>query len=81
MRGNAKGPKSQLFFQVYWTVYNEPTWEPWSKVRTTLKLHEFLRSQTNKTVQNLVPKTFIETTNHMFSDSEAEKEFDDDDDF
>ena len=66
MRGNAKGPKSQLFFQIYWTGYNDPTWEPWSKVRTTLKLHEFLRSQTNKTVQNLVPKTFIETTNHMF---------------
>ena len=72
MKGKATGPKAKLFFEVYWTGYPEPTWEPWSRVRTTLKLHEFLRGHKVKSVQNLVQKIFSETVNEVEPDSEEE---------
>jgi hypothetical protein len=72
MRGSAKGPKAQLFFEVFWLGFKDPTWEPWSRVRTTLKLHEFLRAHKTKAVQNLVPINYTEPNDQIFSDSDAE---------
>ena len=81
MRGSAKGLKAKLFFEVFWLGFKDPTWEPWSRVRTTLKLHEFLRAHKSKTVQNLVPKNYIEPNDQIFSDSDADDKdtFSDDD--
>ncbi len=74
MRGSAKGPKSNLFFKVFWLGHKDPSWEPWSRIRTTLKLHEYLRSHKSKAVQNLVPQVFVEPKDQIFSDSDDENE-------
>jgi hypothetical protein len=56
MRGDPKGSKKELFFEVFWTGYNSPTWEPWSGVRRTTALHSYLEHHTNPRVRALKPK-------------------------
>lgn len=41
-RGNPKGPKGQLAFEVKWIGHPEPTWEPWKNLIHNVKLHEYL---------------------------------------
>jgi hypothetical protein len=42
MRGDPKGSKKILFFEVFWTGYFVPTWELWSGARRTTALHLYL---------------------------------------
>ena len=77
MRGSAKGLKANLFFEVFWLGQTIPSWEPWSRIRTTLKLHEFLRAHKSKAVNNLVPMTFVEPKDQIFSDSDDENQIKD----
>ena len=56
MRGDPKGSKKELFFEVFWTGYDIPTWEPWSGVRKTTALHSYLEHHTNPRVRALKPK-------------------------
>jgi hypothetical protein len=51
-RGNPRGPKGQLSFEVKWIGHPNPTWEPWKNVIHNIKLHEYL-SQNN--LQMLIP--------------------------
>jgi hypothetical protein len=53
MRGDPKGSKKDLFFEVFWTRYTTPTWEPWSGVRRTTALHWYLENHTNPRVRAL----------------------------
>ena len=59
IKGNPKKGKSGLTFQVYWTGFEEPTWEPWNAVRRLTALHDFLRGHSNKNVRSLIPKNFV----------------------
>ena len=56
-RGNIKR-KSTLEFYVKWLNYpdNENSWTPYSHLRDTDKLHEYLRT---KNLQRLIPKKFL----------------------
>ena len=83
MKGLAKGLKADLFFEVHWVGQTIPSWEPWSRIRSTLKLHEFLRAHKTKAVRNLVPAIFVEPKDQIFSDSDDDQRkdiFSDDDD-
>ena len=55
-RGN-HNQKSTLEFLVRWVDYDDSynTWEPWSALRTTEQLHEYLKS---KGLEKLIPKEF-----------------------
>jgi hypothetical protein len=55
-RGNIKR-RTTLEFYVKWLNYpdNENSWTPYSHLRDTDKLHEYLRS---KNMQRLIPKKF-----------------------
>eukprot|EP00969_Alexandrium_andersonii_P159353 7040487-Alexandrium_andersonii.AAC.2 len=46
---------STLEFKVKWLGYENPDWQPWSNVRTTKKLHEYLVSVG---LQRLIPRAF-----------------------
>ena len=55
-RDNVKG-RTTLEFYVKWLNYpdNENSWTPYSHLRDTDKLHEYLRS---KNMKHLIPKKF-----------------------
>ena len=76
MKGDPSGPKGKLFFLVHWLGFQDPTWEPWCRVRTTAKLLEFLtlKATTNKKFKKLIPKTIIHPNDPILSDSEAEEQ-------
>jgi len=76
--GNPKGSKKQLSFEVYWRGYEEPTVEPWSALRRTKALHDFLRNHKDKKVNALVPVNYPPTSlraesNDEYSDSDNEE--------
>ena len=73
-KGNISGPKSQLYFKVHWLGYDETSWEPWANVRANIKLHEFIRNHTNKSVRNLLPQQFNAIA-EIPNDSESEDDF------
>jgi hypothetical protein len=75
-KGDAKKSKKQLFFLVHWVGYEEPSWEPWSNIRRTAKLHEYISNHTKPAVRNLLPKSFNVDT-HIFSDEEIDENDDD----
>jgi len=77
MKGKATGLKADLFFEVFWLGQSIPSWEPWSRIRTTLKLHEFLRAHKTKAVRNLVPPIFVEPKEQIFSDSDNDDQLKD----
>ena len=56
IRGNIRGKKDQIELEVHWVGGEGPTWEPWSNVRSTQALKEFLRAHVDKSVRNLLPK-------------------------
>jgi hypothetical protein len=58
IRGNSGGSKKQLFFEVLWTGYEVPTWEPWNTLRRTSALHEYLRNHVEPAIRRLLPKGF-----------------------
>jgi hypothetical protein len=62
MRGDPKGSKKDLFFEVFWTGYSAPTWEPWSGLRRTTALRIYLDQHTNPRVRALKPKDPATTT-------------------
>ena len=84
IKGNPKGPKSKLFFKVHWVGFTEPTWEPWSRVRTTIKLKEFLTHKSeitnNNRFKNLIPKHIILSSGEHQSLEESSEESEDDQD-
>ena len=84
IRGQPKGPKSKLFFKVYWVGFTNPTWEPWSRVRTTIKIQEFLNqkseSTNNNSFKNLIPKHIILPTEEHQPIAEYSEESEDDQD-
>jgi hypothetical protein len=69
-KGDPKKSKKQLFFLVHWVGEEEPTWEPWTNVRRTVKLHEYIQNHTKLIVRNLLPANFSVDT-HLFSDEET----------
>jgi hypothetical protein len=71
-KGDPKKSKTQLLFLVHWVGYEEPTWEPWSNIRRTAKLHEYISNHTKPAVRNLLPKNFNVDT-HIFSDEEVDE--------
>jgi hypothetical protein len=56
MHGEPRGSKKEIFFEVYWTGYEVPTWEPWSSMRNTSALHLYLANHSNSRVRALKPK-------------------------
>jgi hypothetical protein len=57
--GNPNGRKDQLFFEVKWLGYEKTTREPWSNLRKTEGLHDYLRNHPDKDVKKLLPKEFL----------------------
>jgi hypothetical protein len=75
-KGDPKKSKKQLFFLVHWVGQTEATWEPWTNVRRTIKLHEYIRNHPKPAVRKLLPMNFDVDT-HLFSDEESDiKDFD-----
>ena len=72
IRGNPKGRKSDLSFEVHWTGFKETTWEPWSQVRRLKQLHLFLSKHKNKAVRDLLPFSFQENDS-TFTEEEEEQ--------
>jgi hypothetical protein len=62
MRGDPKGSRKNLFFEVYWTGYAIPTWEPWDGLKKTTALQNYLSDHTNTRVRALVSKTSPKNT-------------------
>jgi hypothetical protein len=58
MRGELNGSKKQLFFEVILKGYEAPTWKPWSTLRRTTALHEYLRNHVDPGIRRLLPKGF-----------------------
>jgi hypothetical protein len=58
MKGEPKGSRKQLFFEVFWSGYTTPTWEPWATLRRTTALHTYLRNHADSKVRQLLPKGF-----------------------
>jgi len=56
-KGNLKGKKSSMSFQVKWLGYAEPTWESWKNVRENSVLHDYLRDQGHP---EMIPSKFEE---------------------
>ncbi len=56
-KGNKKSKKTQLFFLIKWTRYDETynSWEPYSEVRDTTLCHDYLKSHG---MANHIPKKF-----------------------
>ena len=52
--------KSKMSFQVYWTGYSDPTWEPWNKVSRTLALFQYLKNHADKALRKITPNVEIE---------------------
>ena len=61
MRGNPRGPKSQLTFKFRWAGYtpDDDTWEPWECVRDNDSVLSFLYHHPNPRVRRLVPKDYV----------------------
>ena len=61
MKGDVRGPKSNLTFKVRWAGYGpeDDTEEPWKHVRDTDAVLTYLYNHPNKRVRRLVPKDFI----------------------
>ena len=59
MKGNPKGPKKNMTFQVYWIGETEPTWESWKTMHRTAALHDFLNSHRNPQINKLVPDNYV----------------------
>ena len=57
MKGNIRAYKS-LTFHVKWLNYTHEhnTWEPWTHMRESQKVHEFL---IKKNLKHLIPREFI----------------------
>ena len=53
MRGDVKGSRFDLYFEVFWTNYSVPTWESWKTVRGSEALLRYLRSHSNYLVRAL----------------------------
>ena len=70
IRGNPKGKKSELSFEVHWSGFTETTWEPWSQVRRLKKLHDFLKTHKQKAVRDLLPFSFQENEPNPEGDGE-----------
>ena len=62
---------------VHWVGEEEPTWEPWTNVRRTVKLHEYIQNHPKLIVRNLLPANFSVDT-HLFSDEETNTNDNDD---
>jgi hypothetical protein len=64
--------------------FTEPTWEPWSRVRTTIKLKEFLTHKSeitkNNRFKNLIPKHIILSSGEHQSFEESSEESEDNQD-
>ena len=71
-RGNPRS-KSKMQFQVYWTGYEEPTWEPWNKVSKTLALYQYLRNHRNASLRKITPDLDLEEVTIPEDTSETEK--------
>ena len=60
-KGNKNKP-STMEFKVYWIGYEEPSWEPYSNLRTTEALHKYLNDHKMK---SLIPIQFKNTKTNV----------------
>jgi hypothetical protein len=70
MKGNSQ-KKESLKFLVYWIDYQEPTWGPWSNVRNTVALYNFLKENN---LDRLIPKNIKYADSDEEWESEGEEE-------
>jgi hypothetical protein len=70
MSGDPKGSKKDIFFEVYWTGYDVPTWKPWSSMRKVSALHTYLSNHTDSKVRALNPIEPTEVANDNDSDTD-----------
>lgn len=56
IKGDLKGSKKQIQLLVSWVDIEKSTWEPWSSVRATQALVDFLRSHPDSAVRQLLPQ-------------------------
>ena len=61
IRGDPRGPKSQLEFLIRWAGYGpeDDTWEPWSCVRDNEKVLSFLYHHDQPRIRRLTPKSYV----------------------
>ena len=45
-------------FLTKWLGYTKPDWQPYTNLKSNVKLHEFLRSQTDREMLELIPQAF-----------------------
>ena len=50
--------RNDTTFLTKWAGYSEPDWQPYKNLRQVIKLHEFLRSHSDKDMQDLIPPEF-----------------------
>ena len=60
IRGTLNGSKKQIQLLVHWVDIEKPTWEPWSSVRATQALVDFLKSHPDFAVRQLLPQNHKE---------------------
>ena len=72
IRGNPRGPKSNLEFKIRWAGYtpDDDTWEPWECVRDNASVINYLRNHANARVRRLVPKDYISPEDKPLEESE-----------
>ena len=50
--------RTHTTFLTKWAGYTTPDWQPYKNLRSNLKLHEFLRSHSDKELRELIPDSF-----------------------
>ena len=78
IRGNIRGPKSQLEFKIRWAGYGpeDDTWEPWSCVRDNERVLSYLYNHDQPRVRRLVPKSYVPPHQRIGDDAPSEEELD-----
>ena len=80
IRGNLRGPKSLLEFNVRWLGYgpDDDTWEPWKAVRDNEVILSWLASHANPRIRRLVPKSYVPPENREEQEESSDDESDSD---